>query len=271
MHSTQITPRGLARSLTRSLVILGLAGNAAMVTGLEWDLETVDTAGDVGTFCSIAVDSGGFPHISYYDGTNEHLKYAYKDSTGWHTQVVDDAFCAGMYASLAVNEYGAPRIAYWEAGIRGLTFASMLGTIWHLEKVEALGLGGGSYPSLALDAFGFPQISFHASNSSLRLVRGQGISLASRTIGNDLVLYWSPYPWASAYCCHGEENHAYFDPGSENLVALLSPNVFTLSWPGGINDPQSEWSFVIVAIDDLTAELARSSYAGEREFLWNLP
>ncbi len=474
MHSTHVIARGLARFLTRSLVILGLAGNAHMATGLEWDSETVDTAGDVGMWCSIAIDSGGFPHISYYDETNEHLKYAYKDGTGWHTavvdttsyrvgwytslaldaagfphisyfgsvdlryaymdgdgwyietvqteayfggstslaldqtgfphiayywstsqwggdlryaykdsggwhlelvdsggnrgkwaslklddadrahvgycdyclnswydhpedlryayrgaagwsieiadgegcvgayasldldaqgfphigyqeqvyfyddlpkrlkyafkngegwhtQVVDDAFHAGMYASLAVDDYGAPRIAYWEASARGLTFAAMLGTIWHLERVNAPGMGGGSFPSLSLDAYGFPQISYHASNSSLRHVQGEGISLAARVVGSDLVLYWSPYPWASSHCCHGEENHACFEPGGGNMLALLSPEVFTFTFSAGIGDPGSEWSFVIVAVDDLNAELARSNYAGEREFVWNLP
>jgi hypothetical protein len=242
-----------------------------------WSIEIADAAGCVGAYSSLDLDGEGFPHIGYqeqvyfYSEFPKRLKYAFKDADGWHTQVVDDAFGAGRFASLAVNAYGAPRIAYWETDIRGLTFASMLGTIWHLEKVNAPGLGGGSYPSLALDAFGFPQISYHASNSSLKYVHGQGISLASRAMGNDLVLYWSPYPWATSYCCHGEEGHAYYDPGSENLMALLPPDVFTLSCIGGINDPQSEWSFVVVAVDDLVAELERSNFAGEREFLWNLP
>jgi hypothetical protein len=242
-----------------------------------WVVEIADAAGCVGAYSSLDLDGEGFPHIAhqeqvyFYDDYPKRLRYTFKDSDGWHTQIVDDAFCAGMYASLAVNDYGEPRIAYWEPDARGLTFASMLEAIWHLEKVEALGMTSGSYSCLALDAFGFPKINFHAGNSSLKLVQGQGITLASRAVGNDVVLYWSPYPWASSYSCHGEENHAYFDPGSENLVALLSPNVFTLLWPDVINNAQSEWTFVILAVDESAAELARSNYGGEREFPWNLP
>ena len=46
------------------------------VNGSGWITSTVDSAGDVGFFTSIAVDSNDDVHISYQDNSNGNLKYA---------------------------------------------------------------------------------------------------------------------------------------------------------------------------------------------------
>jgi hypothetical protein len=43
---------------------------------LSWDIETV-AIGKVGIYTSIALDADGYAHISYYEGINLNLKYAY--------------------------------------------------------------------------------------------------------------------------------------------------------------------------------------------------
>ncbi|MBD3373087.1 MAG: hypothetical protein GF403_10290 [Candidatus Coatesbacteria bacterium] len=44
-----------------------------------WHIVTVDSAGNVGRFSSLALDSAANPHISYYDNTYDNLKYAWRE------------------------------------------------------------------------------------------------------------------------------------------------------------------------------------------------
>ena len=49
-----------------------------------WTIETVDSTGNVGWDTSIALDTSNYPHISYFDDTNDDLKYAHMISSGWN-------------------------------------------------------------------------------------------------------------------------------------------------------------------------------------------
>lgn len=50
-----------------------ISHNAEAVS--EWSIEIVDSVGDVGKYNSIAIDSNNRPRISYFDDTNDDLKY----------------------------------------------------------------------------------------------------------------------------------------------------------------------------------------------------
>jgi hypothetical protein len=92
------------------------------------------------------------PHISYYDVTNEDLKYAVKSGAGWTIETVDAAGSVGWFTSLVIDARGNPHISYQEAanGKLKLKYAAKSGTSWSLEIVDATGYVGG-YTSIAYD------------------------------------------------------------------------------------------------------------------------
>ena len=78
-------------------------------SALVWKIETVDSAGYVGYYTSLALDSSDYPHISYYDSTNRDLKYAYWDGAAWQVETVDSDGDVGYNTSLALDSSDDPQ------------------------------------------------------------------------------------------------------------------------------------------------------------------
>src|SRR5207253_5442854 len=82
-----------------------------------WNHVTVDSAGDVGRYCSLAVVNN-HPAISYHDQSFGNLDYAYSatldGSSGWTALIADPGGDVGWDTSLAVVN-GRPAISHWDA------------------------------------------------------------------------------------------------------------------------------------------------------------
>ena len=78
--------------------------------------DTVDSSGDVGYYNSLAIADDGFARISYYDGTNEDLKFVQCTnadcSTNSTTTVDSTGGVFGECTSLAIANDGFARISY---------------------------------------------------------------------------------------------------------------------------------------------------------------
>jgi len=248
---------------------------------LGWHDETVDSLGGVGYYTSLALDAQDRPHISYLDWSNNDLKYAHKDESGWHLEVADDGGSgAGWYCSLSLDSAGHPHISYVAVADSDLRYAYKDEEGWQIETIFPYWCGGDNHCiTLALDASERPHIVYrNEALTDLMYVYKPGpphLDLSGEVQASTLILTWNPVPGVSEYWVYGDDGQPFFipamGPSFEYRLDVLEPTVTTWSSNNGIGDPAANWTYLVLAVDEIPQEITRSNRVGEVDYLSDVP
>ena len=226
MRKKMLSPKLFLLALMIIFAVAGLVAFVGAAPSLEWDIQTVDSEGFVGSYSSMALDSSGNPHISYRDNTNEALKYACWTGSTWEIQTVDGDWGGSGGASLALDSSDYPHISYYDMAELALKYACWTGISWEIQTVDSEWHGGGVYAmgeglSLALDSFDYPHISYcvraygtgdlkyacwTGSSWDIQTVDSEGVvgsfsSLVLDSSGNPHISYFDNTNVALKYAC----------------------------------------------------------------------
>jgi len=149
----------------------------AWFDGVDWQMEIVDTAGNLGYWGNdLVIDYAGRPHAVYGDWDSAEIRYACRISDTWQVETVVNK---GHGHALAVDAAGRPHIAYYDYRADGIWYAYKDASSWHMQQVDATGW---SYPSLQLDDSGNPSLCYEGKDSTLRYAWFDGGSWYTQTV-----------------------------------------------------------------------------------------
>ena len=209
-----------------------LSALVAVVVGLlvsspasaAWTVETVVSAGDVGSAVSMDLDSSGNPHIVYRDRTApSQIKYIVKSGAAWGTP--ETVVTSGYYnTDLVLDSSSSPHVSYTSVNPYYPSYAYKAGGVWQTKQVD----WGGRDTSIALGQDGLARISY--GFPTLNYATWNGTSFANESVDTASSVGHNN---SLAIDSQGRPHIAYRD---DTLLALRYSHWTGTAWSTGIVD-----------------------------------
>ena len=243
--------------------------------GEEWQSELVKE----GSCDNISMVLSGdeLPHVVYNIPDPEpEMEYAYRTSTGWHYETIMDQTGYGL--SLMLDAVGGPIVSFGLGS--GLCVAYRDTEGWHIVSVDEEAQNpwfNSMKTSITSDRFGDPHIAYNGRDM-LNYATGRFppyLQLDGNDTENELVLTWNPVYGADGYWIYGTHESAFFNPGIspgyEYRITILPVDITTWTSSNGVGNPENNWIYLVMAVDDSETEIARSNRVGEWDWGMELP
>lgn len=171
--------------------------------GTDWHYQTIDDTPAVGRYASLALDSDGHPHISYFDALNGSLRYANYDGTTWWIQTIPTEAGIGEHNALALDSSDFPHVAFHDGATQSMVYAFWNGESWEFETFND---SKGCHISIALDVQDQPHICYQNTD----------------------------YPWLGLTYCFRDESGWHLEglPSGGSLGGPSNPNSLVLDSSG---------------------------------------
>ncbi len=192
-------------------------------------ITTVDSAGLVGSYTSIALGSDGFARISYYDNSNYDLKFVQctnDDCSTKNITTVDSVSLGGT--SLALDSENLARISYYDSSSNDLKFVQCTNADCSENNITTVDSAGfvGPFPSLALGSDGFARISYcDYDNYDLKFVQCTNNDCSTKNITTvDSAGYVGEFTSLAISPDDGYARISYYDDGNGDLKFVQCTN-----------------------------------------------